>query len=152
MRNSNAVYFATTWRNKCHVPTRLFSVRSNMRSGFPQISAYYLHPNTHVPYFYITIYGSWTYSVSAPQCFLWPPVTNFILLYSTLLCKKKARAPGGHKKFVLTKLGGGGGEQNRSRIFSVCSQPQLSGCILFAPQTHVLSFYIMIYHVLTRAL
>ena len=36
-----------------------------------------------------------------------------MLLYSTLLCKKIARAPGGHKKFMLTKLGGGR-EQNRS--------------------------------------
>ena len=32
-----------------------------------------------------------------------------MLLYSTLLCKKIARAPGGHKRFMLTKLGGGGG-------------------------------------------
>ena len=39
-----------------------------------------------------------------------------MLLYSTLLCKKIARAPGGHKKVMLTKLGGGGGgEQNRSQ-------------------------------------
>ena len=43
-----------------------------------------------------------------PQCFLRPPVTNYMLLYSTLLCKKIARAPGGHKRFMLTKLGGGG--------------------------------------------
>ena len=35
---------------------------------------------------------------------------NSILLHSTLLCRKIARAPGGHKKFMLTKLGGGGGE------------------------------------------
>ena len=41
-----------------------------------------------------------------PQVFLWPPVTNYMLLYSTLLCKKIACAPGGHKKFMLTKLGG----------------------------------------------
>ena len=53
----------------------------------------------------------------APQCFLSPPVTNYMLLYSTLLCKKIARAPGGHKKFMLTKLGGGGGaKHNRSRF------------------------------------
>ena len=32
-----------------------------------------------------------------------------MLLYSTFLCKKIANAPGGHKKFMLTKLGGGGG-------------------------------------------
>ena len=30
-----------------------------------------------------------------------------MLLYSTLLCKKIARATGGHKRFMLTKLGGG---------------------------------------------
>ena len=34
------------------------------------------------------------------------PVTNYMLLYSTLLCKKIARAPDGHKKFMQTKLGG----------------------------------------------
>ena len=34
------------------------------------------------------------------------PVTNYMLLYSTLLCKKIARAPGCHKKFMLNKLGG----------------------------------------------
>ena len=34
------------------------------------------------------------------------PVTNYMLLYSTLLCKKIARAPGGHKTFMFTKLGG----------------------------------------------
>ena len=33
-----------------------------------------------------------------------------MLLYSTLLCKKIAPAPGGHKRFMVTKLGG------RSRI------------------------------------
>ena len=31
------------------------------------------------------------------------------MLYSTLLCKKIARAPERHKKFMLSKLGGGGG-------------------------------------------
>ena len=41
-----------------------------------------------------------------PQCFLWPSVTNSMMLYSTLRCKKIARAPGGHKKFMLTKLEG----------------------------------------------
>ena len=45
------------------------------------------------------------YSVSAPSVFM-TPVTNYMLLYSTLLCKKIARPPGGHKKFMLTKLGG----------------------------------------------
>ena len=44
-------------------------------------------------------------------CFLLPtpvfftlPVTNYMLLYSTLLCKKIARAPGGYKKYKLTDL------------------------------------------------
>ena len=31
------------------------------------------------------------------KCFLWPPITNYILLFSTLLCKKISRAPAGHK-------------------------------------------------------
>ena len=44
-----------------------------------------------------------------------PPVTNSVLLYSTLLCKKIARASGGLKKFMLTKLGGGGGGSKRNR-------------------------------------
>ena len=35
------------------------------------------------------------YSVSAPSVFNDPPVTNNMLLYSKLLCKKIARAPGG---------------------------------------------------------
>ena len=42
-----------------------------------------------------------------------PPVTNYMLLYSTLLCKKIARAPGGHKKFMLTKFS----KQSRSKLF-----------------------------------
>ena len=33
------------------------------------------------------------------------------LLYSTLLCKKIARALGGHERFMLTKLWGGGAKQ-----------------------------------------
>ena len=41
-----------------------------------------------------------------PVCFM-PPVTNYMLLYSTLVCKKKACAPVGHKRFMRTKLGGG---------------------------------------------
>ena len=51
------------------------------------------------------------YSVSPPppQCVLRPPVTNYMLLYSTLICKKIARVPGGRKKYKLIKLGG----QNR---------------------------------------
>ena len=40
-----------------------------------------------------------------PSVFYAPFVTNYNLLYSTLLCKKLARAPGVHKKFMLTKLG-----------------------------------------------
>ena len=50
------------------------------------------------------------------------PIKNYMLLYSTLLCKKIVRAPGGHKKFMLTKLGGGGGEgggQNKIDPLSV---------------------------------
>ena len=56
-----------------------------------------------------------------------PPVTNYMLLYSTLLCKystllcKKARAPGGggRKKYKPTKLRGGGGGQNRKIPFII---------------------------------
>ena len=44
-----------------------------------------------------------------------PPVINYMLLHSTLLCKKIARAPGGHKNLCSLSWGGGGG-QNRSKI------------------------------------
>ena len=30
---------------------------------------------------------------------------HYVWLYSTPLCKNNARAPGGHKKYILTKLG-----------------------------------------------
>ena len=55
------------------------------------------------------------HSVSGFQCFFlifMTPVTNYLLLCSTLLCNKATRAPGVHKRFMLTKLGGG---QNRSQ-------------------------------------
>ena len=49
-----------------------------------------------------------------------------MLLYSPLLCKKIAGAPGGHKKFMLSKLGGGGGEteeiQKLNQILNVQSK------------------------------
>ena len=44
-----------------------------------------------------------------PPVLLTPPVTNYMLLYSTLLCKQIERAPGGHKKYELNVGGGGGG-------------------------------------------
>ena len=34
-------------------------------------------------------------------------VTNYMLLYSTLLCKKVARAAGDDKRFMLSRWGGG---------------------------------------------
>ena len=43
-----------------------------------------------------------------PPVFFMTPVIIYMLLYRTLLSKKIARAPGGHKRFMLTKLGGGG--------------------------------------------
>ena len=46
------------------------------------------------------------YSVSPPQCFLWTPVTNYMLLYSTLIFSKIVAAPGVQSNFVLTKLWG----------------------------------------------
>ena len=46
-----------------------------------------------------------------PPVFFMTPVTNYVLIYSTLLCKNKARSPGGHKKYIPTKL-----EQNRSEM------------------------------------
>ena len=43
------------------------------------------------------------FSVWAPQSFLMTPVTNYMLLYSTLLCKNNA--PRGRKTNIPTKLG-----------------------------------------------
>ena len=75
----------------------------------------YTHPTFYYIIFLLTDFPVMIriYSVSAPNVFYEPPITNYMLLYSTLLCKKIARAPGGHKRFVLTKPGGGG-KQNRS--------------------------------------
>ena len=42
-----------------------------------------------------------------------------------------ARAPGGHKKIMLTKLGGGGGGQNIS-LFRLCP-PSLVGAYYLQP-------------------
>ena len=39
--------------------------------------------------------------------FFMTPITNYMLFYSTLLCKKIARAIGGHNRFMLAKLRGG---------------------------------------------
>ena len=80
-------------------------------------SANYMHPlrwgeSTNGSIFFGSI-------LFRPQCFLLPPVTYYMLLYSALLCKKIAHAPGSHKKFMLTKLGGGGQKQNRSVFFFV---------------------------------
>ena len=51
--------------------------------------------------------------------------------YSSSLCKKIARAPGGHKKFMLTKLGRG--EQNSSE--KVYIQINVWGCITLGLKT-----------------
>ena len=58
----------------------------------------------------------WIYSVSLSPSVFTPPVTNFMLLYSTLLCKKIARAPGGVQKYKPTKRWGGGAKQKRFKI------------------------------------
>ena len=39
------------------------------------------------------------------------PATNYVLLYSTLLCKNNARASRGHKTYIPTKLGVGEGAE-----------------------------------------
>ena len=48
---------------------------------------------------------TWHESVPPPLFFM-TPVTNYVL-YSTLLCKTIARAPGVHKTYIPTKLGEG---------------------------------------------
>ena len=45
-----------------------------------------------------------------PQCF-YDAQLQIICCYLAVTCKKIAHVPGGHKRFMLTKLGGGG--QNR---------------------------------------
>ena len=42
-----------------------------------------------------------------------------MLFYCTLLCKKIARAPGGHKRFMLNKLGGRNRIDPKSKFHSV---------------------------------
>ena len=42
-----------------------------------------------------------------PPGFLTPPVTNWMLLYSTLLCKKIARGPGESKNISSLRWRGG---------------------------------------------
>ena len=54
------------------------------------------------------------YSVPPPKCYLRPKLQNYMLLYSTLLCKKTARAPGGGwgcKNISPQSRGGGGGTE-----------------------------------------
>ena len=65
----------------------------------------------------------------SPAVFFTHPVTKYMLLYSTLLCRKIAHAPGERKRYKPTKLGGGG-KQNRSgktlrtalHTINLCSQ------------------------------
>ena len=61
-----------------------------------------------------------------------PPVTNYMLLYSTLLHKKIACAPGGVKN--ISPLSWGMAKQNRSEIstfiFSISFEFYLSGSLL----------------------
>ena len=40
-----------------------------------------------------------------------PPVTNYVLLYSTLLCRNYARASRGNKTCIPISWGGGGGAE-----------------------------------------
>ena len=43
--------------------------------------------------------------IVSPALF-YAPVANYVLLYSTLLCKNNAHALGDHKTYIPTKLGG----------------------------------------------
>ena len=94
-------------------------------------------PNTWKQTFHAPNFG--IDSVSSPpphQCILWPPVSNYMLLYSTLLCKKLSRAPGGHKKFMLTNLG----EQKRSLLWIQKSNSNV-GSFLFVPPASLVGAY-----------
>ena len=53
-----------------------------------------------------------------------------MLLYSTLLCKKTARAPGGHKNTMLFKLGGGAKQSRSQMSFSSYSKSFLNSVAL----------------------
>ena len=58
-----------------------------------------------------------TFSVSSPlMCLMPTSITNLVLLSSTLLCKKIARVPVGRKRYMSSKIGGGGGV-NRSDFY-----------------------------------
>ena len=58
-------------------------------------------------------YHAQTGFILLPPVFFKPPATNYMLIYSTFSCEKIARVPGGHKRFLLAKLGEGA-KQNRS--------------------------------------
>ena len=49
-----------------------------------------------------------------PPVFFYDPQLQILCCYIARSYVKKARAPGGHKRFMLTKLGGGA-KQNRSQ-------------------------------------
>ena len=53
----------------------------------------------------------------SPPVFFMTPMSNYILFFSTFLSKKIARGPGGHKRFMLTKLGGGGDRLDPNTYF-----------------------------------
>ena len=66
-----------------------------------------------------------------------------MFLYSILLCKKIARASGSHKKFMLTKLGGGG----RNRIDPIF--PSIHIYRLDNPSTQI--FGVFFYRILSKS-
>ena len=56
-----------------------------------------------------------TYSLSpAPVIFMTPELQIICCLIARYYVRKIALAPGGHKRYMLTELGGGGAKQNRS--------------------------------------
>ena len=52
-------------------------------------------------------------AIPPPSVFYDPQLQIICCCYGKLLCKNIARAPWGHKRFMLTTLGGGA-KQNRS--------------------------------------
>ena len=53
-----------------------------------------------------------------------------MLLYSTLLCEKLARAPGGVKDLCSLSGGGGGAKQNRSEFSKLLDSTEVNLLIL----------------------
>ena len=87
--------------------TKLDCTFSKRGSGYPTLWLIFAHSFVYANAFLGSI-------LFWPPSVFYDPQLQIICCYIALLCKKIARAPGGHKKFMLTKLWGP--KQNRSHF------------------------------------